>query len=332
MAMSREERMSISMNIRHHLGSTYEEVGAAVQLVETLGFRGAYFPDHYLATQLSDPRSGDQRIVARRDMTPSDCWTLIALLVPQTRTLRLGTLMSSATFRHPSVLAISVAQLNRVSGGRIALGLGTNWLRAEHETFGFAFPSQRERFELLEDQLAVIRTLWHSGPVASGRERTSAYQLAEPPLINSAADGSQARLIIGGVGLVKTPRLAATFADEVNATTAGGYDRLPLFLEACDRACAAIGRDPSNLRRSVMLWVCCGADHNEIGMRAGRIGVEVDQLEAAGVLPCTPPQLVDRIGDLRSLGFDEVVLASRGPLDPDEIELIGTHVVPLVPF
>jgi alkanesulfonate monooxygenase SsuD/methylene tetrahydromethanopterin reductase-like flavin-dependent oxidoreductase (luciferase family) len=329
--MGQPERMSISMNIRHHLGSSYESVRDVVWLVERLGFSGAYFPDHFLATRLSSPGSGDQRIVPRRDMTPSDCWTLIALLVPQTQRLRLGTLMSSATFRHPSVLAIAVAQLNRVSGGRIALGLGTNWLRAEHEAFGFAFPSQRERFDLLEDQLEVIKTLWPSAPSPAGEDWASSYELVDPPRIDAGPDGRHARLIVGGVGLVKTPRLAATFADEVNATTAGGLDRLPVFLEACDRACVSAGRDPSSLRRSVMLWVCCGADGKEIAVRAKAVGVEVDQLESAGVLPCTPPQLVDRIGELRSLGFDEVVLASRGPLDADEIELIGTEVVPSAP-
>jgi alkanesulfonate monooxygenase SsuD/methylene tetrahydromethanopterin reductase-like flavin-dependent oxidoreductase (luciferase family) len=323
--------MNISFDIRHHLGSSYEDVRAAVLLVEKLGFAGAYFPDHYVATQVSDTTSSSQRIMARRGTTPSDCWTLIALLVPQTHTLRLGTLMSSATFRHPSNVAVAVAQLNRVSGGRIDLGLGTNWLRAEHEAFGFEFPSQRERFDLLWDQLEVIRTLWGSAPTPSQEVRTRAYELVDPPLIEGAAHGRQARLIVGGVGLVKTPRLAATFADEVNATTAGGPDRLPQFLEACDRACNAIGRDPSTLRRSVMLWICCGIDSTEIAARAGTFGLDVSQLENAGILQCTPTVLIDRLDDLRSLGFSEVVLASRGPLDPDEIELIGTQVLPFVP-
>jgi alkanesulfonate monooxygenase SsuD/methylene tetrahydromethanopterin reductase-like flavin-dependent oxidoreductase (luciferase family) len=327
-------RMAVSMNIRHHLGASYEEVRDAVLLVERLGYAGAYFPDHYLATQLArDPAQGG-RVAARRDMTPSDCWTLIAMLVPQTQTVRLGTLMSSATFRHPSTLAVVVAQLNRVSGGRIDLGLGTNWMQAEHEAFGFAFPSQRERFELLWDQLALIRSLWQddtaSRTVADGA-RASRYELVDPPVIAGDGDGGQARIIVGGVGLVKTPRTAATFADEVNSTTAGGLDRVPAFVAACDRACEAIGRDPATLRRSVMLWVCCGRDDPEIAARAEAAGMPVDRLPSAGVVPCTPQQLVDQLGELRRLGVAEVILASRGPFDPDEMELIGTQVVPVAP-
>jgi alkanesulfonate monooxygenase SsuD/methylene tetrahydromethanopterin reductase-like flavin-dependent oxidoreductase (luciferase family) len=131
--------MSISLNIRHHLGAPYEEVRDAVLLAERLGFSGAYFPDHFLATQLSRDESSTSRITPQRGMTPSDCWTLIALRVPQTSTIRLGTLMTSATFRHPSTVAISVAQLNRVSGGRIDLGLGRTGCRPNTTRSGSAF-------------------------------------------------------------------------------------------------------------------------------------------------------------------------------------------------
>jgi alkanesulfonate monooxygenase len=323
--------MSISLNIRHHLGAPYEEVRDAVLLAERLGFSGAYFPDHFLATRLSRDESSSSRITPQRGTTPSDCWTLIALLVPQTSTIRLGTLMTSATFRHPSTVAISVAQLNRVSGGRIDLGLGTNWLQAEHDAFGFQFPTQRERFELLNEQLRVITTLWRGGTPSDGKS-LDRYNLVDAPLIDGDSEGRQARLVVGGVGLVKTPRLAARYADEVNFTTAGGFDRLGEFIAACDRACESASRDSSTLRRSVMLWVCLGTDDRDIARRALELGVEPDQLRTAGVLPCTPPELVEQIAQLREQGFEHVVLASRGPLARDEIELIGRDVLPAATF
>jgi alkanesulfonate monooxygenase len=199
-------------------------------------------------------------------------------------------------------------------------------LQAEHDAFGFRFPSQRERFELLDEQLRVITTLWRGAPLSG--ESLHMYELVDPPLIDGDGRGGQARLVVGGIGLVKTPRLAARYADEVNSTTAGGFDRLGEFMAACDRACESAGREPSALRRSAMLWVCLGTDDREVASRALELGAEPDQLRAAGVLACTPPELVEQIAQLRELGFQHVVLASRGPFDRDEIELMGTEVLP----
>lgn len=226
--------MEICTFIEPQNGATYDDQLAFAQATEELGFHGFFRSDHYLAF------SGDGM------PGPSDSWTILAGLARETTRIRLGTLVSSATFRHPGVLAIQVANVDAMSGGRVELGLGAGWNEAEHAAYGIPFPAKR--FGLLEEQLAIITGLWASeGPFDFAGEH---YRLAGAPALPKPLQ-ARVPVIVGGGGPTRTPALAARFATEYNF-----FDREPSVAAerfATVRAAAvAAGRDPDQLRYSVV--------------------------------------------------------------------------------
>ena len=297
-------------------GATYDDLLAVARKAEELGFGAFFRSDHYLAMG-TDGLPG-----------PTDAWVTLAGLARDTSTIRLGTLMTSATFRLPGPLAIGVAQVDAMSGGRVELGLGAGWYEAEHTAYGIPFPDVRERFDRLEEQLAVITGLWETAPGEQFSHDGRFYPLADSPALTKPAQQPRPPVIVGGQGKRRTPALAARFADEFN---------LPFVDEEVTRAqfarvraaCGEAGRDPGTMRWSNALVLCCGADEAEVGRRARAIGREVDELRENG-LAGTPQEVVDKIGRYAELGAERVYLQTLDLSDLDHLELVAAEVMPHV--
>lgn len=226
--------MEICTFIEPQMGASYETQRAFAVATEELGFDGFFRSDHYLAF------SGDGM------PGPSDSWTILGGLARDTSRIRLGTLVSSGTFRHPGILAIQVANVDDMSGGRVELGLGAGWNEREHAAYGIPFPAQR--FGMLEEQLAVITGLWASeGPFDFAGEH---YRLDAAPALPKPVQ-ARVPVIVGGGGPSKTPALAARYATEYNYFDGAPSQAAEKF-DVVRRACEAIDRDPADLRYSVV--------------------------------------------------------------------------------
>jgi F420-dependent oxidoreductase-like protein len=293
-------------------GYEYETLLASAQAAERLGFDGWFRSDHYLRTgTFSDGLPG-----------PTDAWTTLAGLARETQRIRLGTLVSSVTFRQPGVLAIQAAQVDRMSGGRAELGLGAGWYAAEHTAYGIPFPEKR--FGLLEEQLAVITGLWQT-PVGErfsfhGRH----YTLADSPALPKPLQ-ERMPVIVGGAGRTRTPQLAARYATEYNI----GFTRDENIRAAFGRvrdAAEAIERDANDLRYSVALTAVVGATEAEFVRRAERTGGDPETLRRVN-LGGTVAEVTDRIGRLRDLGAARVYLQVFDLDDEDHLELLANEVV-----
>ena len=306
--------MDLRIFVEPQQGATYAQQLAVAQAAERLGFDAFFRSDHYLHM------SGDGL------PGPTDSWLTLAAIARETSTIRLGTLVTSATFRHPGPLAISVAQVDEMSGGRVELGLGAGWFDGEHSAYGIPFPSLGERFDRLEEQLNIISGLWstpegelfrHDGPVwpvTDSPARPRPVQVGGPPLI------------IGGLGPRRTPALVAAFAAEFNVPFAQLADTAALQANV-DGACREIGRDPATVLRSAAQVVCCGSDASEVARRAEAVGREVDELASNG-LGGTPAALVDKLAAFAREGIDRVYLQMLDISDLDHLELIAAEVLP----
>jgi F420-dependent oxidoreductase-like protein len=257
---------------------------------------------------------------------PTDAWTTLAGLARETTRLRLGTLVSSATFRLPGVLAITVANVDLMSEGRVELGIGSGWYDDEHLAYGIPFPSLGERFARLEEQLAIVTGLWSAPPGERFSFEGAHYRLRESPALPKPAQAGGPPVIIGGWGARRTPRLAATFASEYNVPFAPPRDYGPQNDKAT-AACEQTGRDPSTLTRSVAVTVCCGADEAEFERRAAGIGQAPSTLRAnqAGG---TPAEVVERLHEYRDAGAERVYLQVLDMTDLDHLRLLAAEVAP----
>ncbi|WP_372735576.1 LLM class F420-dependent oxidoreductase [Nocardioides sp.] len=295
-------------------GATYDDLLQVALAAERLGFGAFFRSDHYLPMGVEGlPGS-------------SDAWVTLAGLARDTHTIRLGTLMTSATFRHPGPLAIAVAGVDQMSGGRVELGLGAGWFAAEHEAYGIPFPSTGERFDILEEQLAVVTGLWAAeGPF---EHRGGRYSLTNSPALPKPA---QARLpiLIGGVGAKRTPALAARYADEFNLPFVE-FERGLQQIERVKAACEAIGRDPASLRYSSALTVCVGKDEAEFRRRAHNIGRDPDELRAIQ-LGGTVAEVTDKIGRYAESGQSRLYLQTLDLADIDHLALVAAEVMPGIP-
>lgn len=299
-------------------GATYDDQLAVAQAAERLGFDGFFRSDHYLAMG-GDGLPG-----------PTDSWTTLAGLARETSTIRLGTLVSSATFRRPGVLAIQVAQVDQMSGGRVELGLGAGWFEAEHAAYGIPFP--HDRMDRLSEQLELVTGLWAT-PVGErysfeGRH----YRLVDSPALpkpvqrSARRDGAGVPVIIGGGGPRRTPALAARYADEFNLNFPE-LDAAAARVATVRAACEAADRDPASMRFSAALVVCVGADEAEVARRAAAIGREPAELREHGIAG-TPAQAADRLRAFADAGVDRVYLQVLDLHDLDHLELIAAEVAP----
>ncbi|MFB9705501.1 LLM class F420-dependent oxidoreductase [Streptosporangium sandarakinum] len=296
-------------------GSTYEELLTVARTAERLGFDAFFRSDHYLRISEGDPGPGS-----------SDAWVTLAGLARDTSTIRLGTLVSPATFRLPGPLAISVAQVDQMSGGRVELGLGTGWFDAEHTAYGIPFPPVGERFSRFEEQLEIVTGLWSTPPGETFSFEGAHYRLADSPALPKPVQSPRPPIIIGGFGATRTPRLAARFADEYNLPFHDLGDT-ELAFDRVRKACEAAGRDAIVL--SAAQTVAVGADEAEVARRAQAAGHDLAALRANG-LAGTPAEVAEKIGRFAELGAEHLYLQVMDLSDLDHLELIAAEVLPHV--
>jgi F420-dependent oxidoreductase-like protein len=297
-------------------GATYDDLLAVARTAEDLGFGAFFRSDHYLGM-------GTEGLPG-----PTDAWITLAGLARDTNTIRLGTLMTSVTFRHPGPLAISVAQVDQMSGGRVELGIGAGWYEAEHTAYGIPFPSTRERFDRLEESLAVVTGLWTTPNGERFSFDGAQYQLADSPALPKPVQSPRPPVLVGGKGKRRTPALAARYADEFNIPFESIEESKVLFARVRD-ACTAEGRDPSSMTYSNALVLCVGDDEAQIARRADAIGRDVDELRQNG-LAGSPQEVVDKIGRYADAGAERIYLQMLDLADLDHLELVAEKVMPQV--
>ncbi|QKT09514.1 LLM class F420-dependent oxidoreductase [Rhodococcus sp. W8901] len=295
-------------------GATYDDLLAVARAAEAFGYEAFFRSDHYLAMN------------AEGLPGPTDAWITLAGLARDTSTIRLGTLVTSATFRYPGPLAIAVAQVDAMSGGRIELGLGAGWFEEEHRAYGIPFPPLGERFDRLEESLAVITGLWETPLGQTFTHEGAHFPVTDSPALPKPVQTPRPPIVIGGMGKRRTPAMAARYADEFNLPFVSIEDTVAQF-DRVREACAAVDRDPDKLVYSNALVLCCGRTEDEIARRAARIGREVDELRENG-LAGTPAELVDKIGRYSEAGTQRIYLQTLDLADLDHLELVASEVMP----
>ena len=296
------------------MGATYDDLLAVARRTEETGFDAFFRSDHYL-TMGGDGLPG-----------PTDAWVTLGGLARETSRIRLGTLMTVATFRLPGPLAISVAQVDQMSGGRVELGIGAGWFEAEHSPYGIPFPELGERFDRYEEQVAIVSGLWNTPPGKIFDFAGAHYEISGSPALPKPVQDGGIPLIVGGSGKKRTPRLAARYASEFNVPFASAADNARLFAGVRD-ACEEAGRDPASLVYSSALVLCVGRDEAEIARRAAAIGRDVDELREHGVAG-TPAEAVDVLGRYGDAGAQRVYLQVLDLADLDHLDLVAADVAP----
>jgi F420-dependent oxidoreductase-like protein len=292
-------------------GASYEDQLNVALAAESLGFDGFFRSDHYLAM------SGDGL------PGPSDAWTTLAGLARETTRIKLGTMVSSMTFRHPGILAIQVAQVDQMSGGRAELGLGAGWFEREHSAYGIPFPEKR--FGQWEEQLQIVSGLWATRAGSTFSFEGEHYTLVEAPALPKPVQRPMP-LIVGGSGPVKTPRLAATYATEYNVGFGTLADML-VRLQRVRRECERIGRNPEELILSAPGTTAVGATDGAARQRAQSANADLDELRLRGFAG-TAAEVVDKIGSIREMGFSRVYFQVMDMHDIDQLEFLASDVLP----
>jgi F420-dependent oxidoreductase-like protein len=296
------------------MGATYDDLLAVARRTEETGFDAFFRSDHYL-TMGGDGLPG-----------PTDAWITLGGLARDTARIRLGTLMTSATFRVPGPLAISVAQVDQMSGGRVEFGIGAGWFEAEHTAYGVPFPPTGERFDRLEEQLAVLSGLWRTPSGETFDFAGKHYRLAGSPALPKPVQDGGIPIIVGGKGARRTPRLAARYAAEFNVPFAGPEENGRLFA-GVRAACEEAGRDPASLVYSSAVTVCVGKDDAEVARRAAAIGRTPGEWEPSDV-GGTPAEVVDVLGRYAEAGAQRAYLQVLDLADLDHLDLIAAEVAP----
>jgi F420-dependent oxidoreductase-like protein len=298
-------------------GATYDDLLAVARTAEECGYDAFFRSDHYLKMGGVSGLPG-----------PTDAWVALAGLARDTSAIRLGTLVNSATFRLPGPLAVTVAQVDQMSGGRVELGLGAGWFEAEHTAYGIPFPPLGERFERLEEQLAIVTGLWGTSEGSTFSYEGAHYRVTDSPALPKPVQ-QPVPLIVGGGGPRRTPRLAATYATEFNLA----FRPIDAFVEQRDRvraACEAVGRDPSTLVISAALVLCVGETADELARRAAAIGREPEELRRNGVAGSVD-EAVATLAAWRGAGAERVYLQVLDLADLDHLRLVAERVAPQLP-
>ncbi|MFI6930797.1 LLM class F420-dependent oxidoreductase [Streptomyces sp. NPDC050287] len=291
-------------------GAGYDTLLTVAKATEDLGFDAFFRSDHYLKMGDADGLPG-----------PTDAWITLAGLARETKRIRLGTLMTAGTFRLPGVLAIQVAQVDQMSGGRVELGLGAGWYEEEHTAYGIPFP--KEKFARLEEQLAIVTGLWATKLGETFDFHGTYYDLKESPALPKPAQ-PKIPVLIGGHGATRTPRLAARYADEFNMPF-GSFEDCERQFGRVRAAAEEAGRQADEITYSNALVACVGKDDQEVARRAAAIGREVDELKSNG-LAGTPAEVVEKIGRYAELGAERFYLQILDLSDLDHLELISSQV------
>ena len=306
--------MRLAILVEPQLGASYADQLRLARHAESLGFDAFFRSDHFhnmgAAEGIQAPSDGLPG--------PTDSWVTLAALAMQTSRIRLGTLLSSATFRLPGLLAITVAQVDQMSGGRVELGLGAGWFETEHLAYGVPFPPVGERFDRLEEQLAVVSGLWNTPSGTAFDFRGKYYELSNSPALPKPLQDPHPPIIVGGYGKRRTPALAARYADEFNVPF-GSLEETRTAYVRVQAACHDAGRQPITL--SAAQLIACG-----------RIQAEAERrVESLGQRPLpwgTPGRIVDQLGQFAQIGTGRVFLEVLDFSDLDHLDVIASLVMP----
>jgi F420-dependent oxidoreductase-like protein len=311
--------MDLRIFVEPQQGASYDQLLAVAQRAEATGFDAFFRSDHYLKIMDGSGLPG-----------PTDTWVTLGAIARETTTIRLGTLVCSATFRLPGPLAVAVAQVDEMSGGRVELGIGAGWYDDEHLAYGIPFPTLGERFDRLEEQLEIITGLWRTPADSQYSFEGDHYTLVGSPALPKPVQPGGPPIIVGGWGAKRTPSLAARFASEFNlpfAPVTAYADQVAKVRAACE----AVDRDPDELVYSVALVLCCGENDAELERRAATIGRALDgdlrQNAAAG----SPAEVLDTLAGFAEAGAQRVYLQVLDLHDLDHVSLVGERVLPLLP-
>ncbi len=310
--------MDLRVFVEPQQGASYLQQLTVAQTAEELGYDAFFRSDHYLKMGEVSGLPG-----------PTDTWVTLGAIARETVTIRLGTLVTSATFRLPGPLAVAVAQVDDMSGGRVELGLGAGWYDDEHVAYGIPFPTTKERFDRLEEQLEIITGLWHTPADSQYTFEGQHYGLVGSPALPKPLQPGGPPIIIGGHGPTRTPRLAAHYAHEFNVP----FAPVEVFAAQCARvraACEARDRDPDSLVCSAALVLCCGENDAEVERRAGNIGRAADELRNNGAAG-TPSEVLDKIATYVEAGAERVYLQVLDLDDLDHLRLVAEQVMRLLP-
>ncbi|ADT97216.1 MULTISPECIES: LLM class F420-dependent oxidoreductase [Mycolicibacterium] len=298
-------------------GASYADQLAVARTAEQAGYSAFFRSDHYLA-MAGDGLPG-----------PTDSWVTLAGLARETSSIRLGTMVTSATFRHPGPLAISVAQVDEMSGGRVELGLGAGWFEAEHKAYAIPFPPLGERFDRLTEQLEILTGLWTTPTGETFDYSGTHYSIADSPALPKPAQSPRPPIVIGGRGAKRTPALTARFADEFNIPFVP-LDELTTQYARVAAAVEAAGRAKDSLTYSAAFVVCVGRDDAEIARRAAAIGREVDEMRSNSPTVGTPAEVVDKLGPFLEAGVERVYLQVLDMSDLEHVEFFAEQVIPQI--
>src|SRR3954466_10869799 len=296
------------------MGATYDDLLAVARRTEETGFDAFFRSDHYLSMR-GDGLPG-----------PTDSWVTLGAIARETARIRLGTLVTSATFRPPGILAITVAQVDAMSNGRVELGLGSGWMEAEHTAYGIHFGTFGERFDRLTEHLEIVTGLWRTPVGQTFSHEGTHYTLTDSPGLPKPVQQGGPPIIIGGLGQRRTPALAARFAAEYNTPFAPleyAQEQYARVRQACEDA----GRDPSSMRLSFALTMCCGANEADLERRAKAIGSDLAQLRR-GQLAGTPDEVIERLRAYGEAGATRAYLQVLDLADLDHLDLLAEDVMP----
>ena len=308
--------MRVSLFTEPHRGATYDDQLRLARHAEDAGFEGFLRADHYLSMGADPGLPG-----------PTDAWITLAGLARDTSRIRIGTMVNSVTFRLPGPLAIAVAQVDRMSGGRVELGMGAGWLEREHTSYGIPFPPLGERFDRMGEQLAIITGLWSTPDGERFSHDGKHYQLLDAPALPKPVQTPGPPVIVGGRGPKRTPELAARYADEFNmpfksvAETAAAFERVR-------QACGTYGRPAGReLTLSAGIVVALGRTDADAQRRAAPLHVK-SALPPEDPVVGSPDLLVQRIGEMAAIGARRVHLRVIDMADLDHVDLIASEVLP----
>lgn len=307
--------MDFRVFVEPQQGATYADQLAVARTAESAGYSAFFRSDHFTAM------SGDGL------PGPTDAWVTLAGIARETSSIRLGTLVTSATFRYPGPLAIAVAQVDEMSGGRVELGIGAGWFEAEHQAYAIPFPPLGERFDRLTEQLNIITGLWTTPPGKTFDYTGTHYAVAESPALPKPVQSPHPPIIIGGGGPKRTPALAAQFAAEFNIPFAP-LEMAATQFERVASAVADAGRPAESMTYSAAFVVCAGRDEQQIARRAGAIGRDVDELRSNSPLVGTPAEIADKLGAYLEIGVQRIYLQVLDMSDLDHVDFFAAEVLP----
>ncbi|MCW3018822.1 MAG: putative monooxygenase [Solirubrobacterales bacterium] len=309
--------MELRIFVEPQEGASYDRQLSIAQAADMYGFGAFFRSDHLLRIKPGSGLPG-----------PTDSWVTLGALARETSRIRLGTMVTSATFRLPGPLAVAVAQVDAMSGGRVEFGLGTGWFEAEHTAYGIPFPPLGERFDRLEEQLSILTGLWSTPLEERFSFDGSYYQLADSPALPKPLQRPHPPIIVGGLGTRRTPALAARFAQEFNVPFAS-VEVTAERIAGVRAACEAAGRDPGELAYSHAITVCCAREESELERRAVRIGRDLDDLRSSGAAG-TPQEVAARLRAYARAGASRSYLQIIDVDDLDHVALIAAEVMPQV--